>query len=428
MQDFVDLLREATQEAVFNVPQLGRPDSGFQCSAVQLREMNTSTSWYARAQLAGAKAQLSGDSFDRLVATLRSLLAGFTVDDKIGNGLALIIGGRPVLPLTEYALYLVRGAGLLGPDRMAHLLLGWVEGEPVPYSSCLVLSGLSIDEPMSMGTGIRLNKLPSSSIDLEKELPSGIGHQVGIMNLAGATKATIECQDDPVLFRPDESPEIRTTTIGSRQAFHYAKFCEALSLAYDHTVGWFTSWRDFGDLDVLGLGPGSGYSVQLDIGYVAPGPPILREQLDLADRLFTRRRDNAIPPMDIPIQRWASSKRQTGSLADKFIDLRIVLESLFLRESGPELGYRLAMHGAWYLGATPEERQRHFRTLRDVYSVASTAVHTGTVEPNEKNRQLLADAQDLCRSGILKRLKDGKVPVWSALVLGAEVDTTTGEE
>ena len=428
MQDFVDLLRAATREAVFDVPPLGRSDSGFQCTAAQLRQMNNSASWYARMQATGAKAQLSGDSFDQLVAAIRLLLADFTIDDRIGNGLALIVGGTPVLSISDYALYLVRGAGLLGPDRMACLFLGWVEGEPVPYNTCLVLSGLSVDEPVSMKSGICFDKLSESSDRLENELPMGVGHQIGIMNLAGATKVVIECRDDPALFRPDEFPEICTTTVGSRRDFSYAEFCEALALAYDHAVGWFTSWRDFGDFDVLGLSPSSGYSVRSDVGYVSPGPPILPEQLDLADKLFTQRRNNPNLHIDIPIQRWASSKQEVGSLADKFIDLRIALESLFLSESGPELGYRLATHAAWYLGTTSEERQRHFRTLRDVYSVASTAVHTGTVEPNERNRQLLAEAQDLCRSGILKRLRDGEAPVWSALVMGAEVDTAIGEE
>ena len=65
----------------------------------------------------------------------------------------------------------------------------------------------------------------------------------------------------------------------------------------------------------------------------------------------------------------------------------------------------------------------YYKTLLEAYKTASTAVHKGEVKFTDKNRQLLADAQALCRSSILKRLKKGKVPDWNALILGKKLDT-----
>ena len=56
--------------------------------------------------------------------------------------------------------------------------------------------------------------------------------------------------------------------------------------------------------------------------------------------------------------------------------------------------------------------------VHKVYSTSSTAMHAGTVENTDANRQLLADAQDICRRGILKRRREGATPIWNDLVLG----------
>ena len=105
-----------------------------------------------------------------------------------------------------------------------------------------------------------------------------------------------------------------------------------------------------------------------------------------------------------------------------FIDLRIALEAIFLKEitgeKNQEMRFRLALNGAWYLGNGLEERQTIRKTLRAVYDKASTAVHEGYVEVSKDNRELLADGQRLCRSGILKLLKEGSPDDWGKLILG----------
>lgn len=423
-RDLTTLLDKAVQQATFLVPDLvGFSRAGLQCTGSQLRETFYTNSGYARMQLVRAQAKLAEADLSELATALHTHLKCYVVDDHIGNGLALMIGGIPRPSMSDYALYLVRAAAFLGAERVAHLLSGWARGEPLHYNTCMVLSSLSIDEAMSMDGGIHFNMLPKSSDGLTNELPFGADFDMGVMNMAGATKVAIECQDYPVLFRSDEWPDIQTATYGSSRDFLYAEFCAALGLACNCNVSWIMTWRDFDELAIFGNGTASGHTTGPETRFYSAGPPVSQEQLDHAGDLLTELRTTSSPSIEIPMHRWMSSKRPSASLADRFVDLRIALESLYLSESGPELSFRLATHGAWHLGANFDERQSYYKILRDAYRTASTAVHKGIVTDTRTSRKILTDAQDLCRLGILKRLGEGDEPEWNALILGKELGT-----
>ena len=87
--------------------------------------------------------------------------------------------------------------------------------------------------------------------------------------------------------------------------------------------------------------------------------------------------------------------------------------------------FRLALFGAWHLGGDLEERQIIRKTLRDAYDRASGVVHGGDLAFNESNRKLLADAQALCRRGILRLIKEGmpSTEEWGNLILGSALPT-----
>ena len=64
----------------------------------------------------------------------------------------------------------------------------------------------------------------------------------------------------------------------------------------------------------------------------------------------------------------------------------------------------------------PAERQQRFDTLKNVYSAASGAVHSGRVK--KTGEKLLSDGHEICRLAILKRLRSGQEPVWKDIVCG----------
>ena len=72
----------------------------------------------------------------------------------------------------------------------------------------------------------------------------------------------------------------------------------------------------------------------------------------------------------IAADRWRRSKRSDGyaRLVDQYIDLRLALESLYLKdfvnEHSQEMRFRLALFGAWHLGGSLDERRSIRKTLR----------------------------------------------------------------
>lgn len=135
------------------------------------------------------------------------------------------------------------------------------------------------------------------------------------------------------------------------------------------------------------------------------------------------------------------SKDASSGLEDQFVDLRIALESQYLHdfdnEHSQEMGFRLALFGAWHLGAGFQERKVVRKTLRDAYKKASGVVHTGNIDSAcEKrklkntglrwleNQKLLSDAQNIVRRGLLAMLREGPPHNWGDLVLGDDTADT----
>ncbi len=143
------------------------------------------------------------------------------------------------------------------------------------------------------------------------------------------------------------------------------------------------------------------------------------EQLRHTLRALEERNDKT----RIAVARWRKSKDSSASLADRFVDLRIALEALYLRdflnEQSQEMRFRLAIFGAWHLGADLEERRHIRKSLRDAYDTASGAVHLGEVDP--KKELTLLNGQDLCRRGILKLIKEGEPHDWGDMILGSDL-------
>jgi len=118
------------------------------------------------------------------------------------------------------------------------------------------------------------------------------------------------------------------------------------------------------------------------------------------------------------------AKDTSEHLVDRFTDLRVALESLYLQNIGNEtyrgeMRFRLSLTGAWHLGADLQERKKVRRNLLKAYDAASKAVHGGNLD-YVGNQKLLSTAQDLCRHGILKLLREGSPNDWTDLILGIE--------
>ena len=375
--------------------------------------------------------------------------------DRIGNAFPLggdgghfskmtpehAAGCTRITSLETFVAGLVRGAAVLGPDRMAGLLERWSGGEPIRYRTC-TLVGLTLEKPLTPMEGIDIVPLPTSTDQLPAALPRG--DSVFRSEFLARTVVSVETTATPALFHPESeyaketidirlSPKIRLDNLET--------IWHALSLQCNQYIGTGLQWNDYGELsaimdsvtpttwnspDTYMLQPDAAMTVSSD-SWSGTGTATLRLRdgalRSLSEQEFCHLLKALLhvsPRIRMAVTRWRNSVRPLTSLTSQFIELRIALESLFLPEpASQEMKFRLAVTGAWWLGKDPQERARIWETLRNAYDAASQAVHRGEVKANDTNTTLLAAAQSLCRTAILRVLREGTISNPTSMILGA---------
>ena len=346
-----------------------------------------------------------------------------------------------VTPLESFARALVKGSALVGSKYIASLVSGWAEGEPLRYRTCAILNGIRIDGPLMFGSGVKAIVLPSSTSELAEYLRSLPTTSWG--EYSGRTMVMIDSSASPSLFRPDDGRQSGGVQAPTQSNNTVETVCRALSLLSDIYVDAEVCWNDFLELrEWLPMSLGLTWSLSSGVprghlhndrflrkhhqtGMVtvsADGRANLEfREADLAEVLAALT-EPRFRKLGTATSRWMKSRNPADGLVDQFVDLRMAIEALYLQdfvnEHSQEMRFRLALFGAWFLGTDFQDRKLIRKTLRAAYDAASGAVHTGEIQSNPENRELLANAQDLCRRGILKMLKEGFPPDWGDLVLG----------
>ncbi len=241
--------------------------------------------------------------------------------------------------------------------------------------------------------------------------------------MAGSVALSIEGEAGPALYLPSEgtsnSNNMEHISAGGQiENLSVHSFCEAMSLACGGSIRWQFRWRDFGDVSefVGGFGGASFTSAPL-----FPHPSeFTQDDFEYAREIHKLRNTTGGSKVgfDTAVRRWIKSKSSESPFSDQLIDLRIALEALYLDNRMGEFRFRLASHGAWYISENTEERKTNFRTLLQVYDLASSAVHGRNVAATEKNNTLLKDAHTLCWKGIMKRLREQEAPNWNDVIMG----------
>ena len=309
------------------------------------------------------------------------------------------------------------------------LLTAWAGGTPVSYRVCTVLNGVTLSEPVETQEGIRLVPLPLTTNRLHR-MPFTMGATP--QDCLGLTLLTLQLSASPALFRPDSNAQEQAVRSLGADDTDFDLVCEGLSLQGNCHVSWSVLWNDYLDATPLCLGirdswGGSSSGLQQLPHKGRQDSPSGEVTIQPADYVNPQRLDGeklshtlkglraADKKLRIAVRRWRRSKDAENlmSLVDQFIDLRIALELLFLRGSrngrDQEMSFRMSLFGAWYLAESPGERRSIRKSLRDAYGAASEAVHQG--ELGRGKGKVLSVAQDLCRQGILKLLREGRLAI-----------------
>lgn len=403
------------------------------------------------------------ETISLLVARLRVLLKDYVdaENDTIGHALPRVSHDNVnetttlqadglcamscITALEVFAKALVKGSALMGSQTVGSLLADWIEGQPVRYRTCVILNGTHIKTSLEPVGGIRITPLPWSSDELPNNLP--FLSSSAPEDYLGRTIISIDTIAAPSLFRPRPDGVPDPVQASSKCIVDVDAVCEALALESDDSIEIAFQWNDYSEprevfpalnsstwarsgsslRSQLKSGWSKSVSFQTGIVTLSPGDHPLSDldESGLGDTIRALM-EPKYKGTRISAARLIKSKDSRPGLVDQFVDLRMALEGLFLRdfanEHSQERRFRLSLFGAWFLGQDFEDRRRIRKVLRDAYDVASRAVHSGNIDFTDDNRDLLVDAQSLCREGILKLLRDRPPTDWGDLVLGRAGD------
>ena len=113
----------------------------------------------------------------------------------------------------------------------------------------------------------------------------------------------------------------------------------------------------------------------------------------------------------------------TLDLANRVIDLRTVMESLYCAGGQGALRFRSSLLASLHLAPSLKSRKQYYNDFSKLYGFASDVVH-GKLKPGQKADldRLLPWGSNELRKAILKRLDERSDRNWLDLMLGLDDD------
>ena len=411
------ILKQAAQQAKYYLPYWNA------LSYEQFRNIGINHPLLSLARLT-----ISDEILNFIIPEFRNILHDYInkYTDRIGDGFVNITGGDPNPLLKDHIKKFIIFSALYGSELAVDLLISWANGEKLKYNKVALISGIDIQDTLYLEQGLRINKLPSSSSNIRAYIPHTAEFRQGLSKFLNGIVLSVEVEAGPIFYLPSKEYEnlkpIKSFAKGYIKNLSFENLCQSLSLAANNCIDYDAFWLDLGKSKVFNQS-GYGYRLNSLSSMSLPNIKFTQKHFEEAlhiHKLYETSNDEMKSILEIVIQRWMESKSSKLTLSDRFIKLRIALETLFLSDGNinGELKFRLEIRGAWYVGQNTEERKNYRNILRKTYSLASKAVHGSDIENIYTNKELLNEAQTICREGILKLLQNQDIPNWDDLIMG----------
>ena len=102
---------------------------------------------------------------DALEKKLSNCLAPFLDSNgQIGFSLPYVIGGMSNPDISQFAKRTIAAAGLLGSEKTASTIMGWINGEPVRYTKVYTIRGIQLQDPLFFRMEFVSNPLQNRAI------------------------------------------------------------------------------------------------------------------------------------------------------------------------------------------------------------------------------------------------------------------------
>ncbi len=380
---------------------------------------------------------------DRLLEIVRRELSDHIEDDRAHSG-TCVVGGASVAgtPVDEILQNLLVRSIADSPAVAARAFAACVAATSFSFSHFVVLTSLTLDAPVDLFDQVRLIPLPATRGELPPFMPTVIRHGGDTETVLSRVVLCVEKTVKPVFHRPTgESPRshFRVATASEDLGeLDLRALCQAISLASGCSVRPTMQWNALLDYEIFdlrtdrGIGTTGWGSASPHVGLLHS--PLSRRQGTLTEegRRGARQLYDQIVRLDpkvreglqIPIERWMRSMEQ-WEMVDGIIDLGIALESLYVRDGGGEVTFKLALTAAWHLADDRPGRKRLYELFKKIYGLRSDAVHGREIKRNVtvggqamSTHDLVREAQKICREAICAVLRAEKLPDRDKLILG----------
>jgi Apea-like HEPN len=313
----------------------------------------------------------------------------------------------------DLADWLIRRGLEVGPAQAVANLQRYLDVTEIPFSMILGLNGLEVDRSCDLGAGIVLMPWDHLPDAYRKDMiyPGFLpwiafkGPMAVVVRQVMLPKLHVsEEERGDVMTFPDES-ELRDAIL-----------CIGVVGPFAPEI--FGSWLAAPPWAPVKLTPGSLSPLE--------GRPRrdvwTEEHYQAASRIFqsfraldAKRKD----ALRLPLQRLSMAMRRRSNV-DSAVDLGIALEALFLSdENRSELTFRLCLRVARFMEQDSGRRLTLFQLVGDLYSLRSTAVHTGRLRNHFKGRltsKVLDEGFRLTANAISRILVEG-APDWNSVQL-----------
>ena len=297
----------------------------------------------------------------------------------------------------NFAESLLRGAAIMGVDRATELLVVWKRGQPVRFKKSTLVNGVVVAGRYVPGKGIEILALPLTT----DELPRLPDRNCGIpADYLGTTLVSLQASASPALFCPRTDGKGKTAITLTKGKVEFDTVCDTLSLQTNSYVSWTFVWTEHAEAAPFCL---QDWGIVGDdrLDHLQWKPWTMKEtEREPGAVSIERREDVSVAMLDeskllsmigallgsdtnlrIAVDRWKRCMRPSAGIVDNWIDLRVAMETLYLKDfsnsTSGEMKFRLALFGAWHLGTTVERRQHIRNALSKAYDHGSRAVHSG---------------------------------------------------
>ena len=367
---------------------------------------------------------------ESLYNVIRDALGQYIRNDMLRSA-AIVTGGRVNgFHVNELLEHLIDVSLVRGAEYAANDFYECVKKSTIGIKAITMIDGAKTEDVIEISEGISLVPIPKDS----RELPPYIlvPPDINYSGYLGGTLIIVDQLVSPVFARPLDSsttdflaPFDQSTASDEHPDFSVEEFCIALSLSINHIVE-EVSWWSYIDPDqvyaVNALRNSLAYAPGKILGSSKPSIEVNKKDIQEAVSLYVARKSlsqKVARKLRVPIDRWIKSKMNENGV-DTFINLGTALESLYLRDINAqgEVGFKLSLRAAWYLGNDAQERIALKKDFSKIYELRSKAVHSGILKESYVPPKFTERAQELCLKSITKIIQNGEFPDWNQLVMG----------